>query len=198
VSTKEVQQAQDVVLGLFFTSSHRTIVLFDSGASHSFILSAFVANYHRPMSIMKHNMLVSSSGGDMRTKHICPAISITIRGVDFLANLIILDSMGIDMILGLDWLKKYDGVILCAKRAVKLATGHDTTVEFSVVMTSDKASMLNQVQGNSLEQIRVVHEYHYVFPEELPCMLTDSDIEFIIDLLPGTSPLFPKGPIRSP
>jgi hypothetical protein len=147
---------------------------------------------------MKHNMLVSSSGGDMRTKHICPAISITIRGVDFLANLIILDSMGIDMILGLDWLKKYDGVILCAKRAVRLATGHDTIVEFLVVMTSDKASMLNQVQGNSLEQIRVVHEYPYVFPEELPCMPTDSDIEFIIDWLPGTSPLFPKGPIRSP
>jgi hypothetical protein len=40
----------------------------------------------------------------MRTKHICPVISITIRGVDFLVNLIVLDSKGIDIILGMDWL----------------------------------------------------------------------------------------------
>jgi hypothetical protein len=62
------------------TSSHPAIVLFDSGASHSFISSAFVAKYHLPMSIMKHTMLVSSSEGEMRTNHICPAVSITIRG----------------------------------------------------------------------------------------------------------------------
>jgi hypothetical protein len=120
VSTKEAQQAQDIVLGMFFASSHPTTVLFDLGASHSFISSAFVAKYHLPMSTMKHTMLVSSLGGDMRTKHICPAVSITIRRVDFLAKLIILDSKGIDIILGMDWLKKYDRVILCAKRAVRL------------------------------------------------------------------------------
>jgi hypothetical protein len=50
------------------------------GASHSFISSTFVAKYHLPMSIMKHTMLVSSPGGEMRTKHICLAVSISIRG----------------------------------------------------------------------------------------------------------------------
>jgi hypothetical protein len=80
MSTEEAQQAQDIVLGMFFTSSHPTTILFDSGASHSFISSAFVAKYHLPMSIMKHPMLVSSQGGDMRTQHICLAVSITISG----------------------------------------------------------------------------------------------------------------------
>jgi hypothetical protein len=51
---------------------------------------------------MKHTMLLSSPGGEMRTRHICPAISITIRGVDFPSNLILLDSKGIDVILGMD------------------------------------------------------------------------------------------------
>jgi hypothetical protein len=102
---------------------------------------------------MKHTMLVTSPGGEMRTKHICPAFSITIRGVNFLANLIILDSKGIDIILGTDWLRKYDRVILCAKRAVRLTTKHGTTVEFSTIMTTDQTSMLNQVHGNSLEEI---------------------------------------------
>jgi hypothetical protein len=74
--------------------------------------------------------------------------------------------MCIDIMLGMDWLGKYDRVILCAKRAVRLTTENDTTVEFSAVMTTDQASMLNQVHENSLEEIRVVQEYLDVFPEE--------------------------------
>jgi hypothetical protein len=56
----------------------------------------------------------------MKIKHICPAISIAIRGVDFLSNLIIVDSKGIDIILGMYWLRKYDRVILCTKRTIHL------------------------------------------------------------------------------
>jgi hypothetical protein len=66
MTTKEAQQAQDVVLGMFFASSHPTTVLFDSGASHSFISSSFVAKHHLPITIMKHTMLVSPPGGEMR------------------------------------------------------------------------------------------------------------------------------------
>jgi hypothetical protein len=80
VTTEEAQHAQDVVLGMFFASSYSATVLFDSGASHSFISSSFIAKHHLPITIMKHTMLVSSLGGEMRTKHICPTVSITIRG----------------------------------------------------------------------------------------------------------------------
>jgi hypothetical protein len=114
VTTEEAQQAQDVVLGMFLASSHPTTVLFDSGASYSFISSSFIVKHHLSITIMKQTMLVSSSGGEMRTKYICPTISISIRGVDFLANLVVLDSNGIYIILGMDWLRKYDRIILCA------------------------------------------------------------------------------------
>jgi hypothetical protein len=78
VTTEEAQQAQDVVLGMFLASSHPTTVLFDSGASHSYISSSFVVKHQLPITIMKQTMLVSSPGGEMKTKHICHAISITI------------------------------------------------------------------------------------------------------------------------
>jgi hypothetical protein len=108
----EAQQAQDVVLGMFLASSRPATVLFNSGALHSFIASSFVAKHNLPVANMKHTMLVSSPGGEMRTKLICPAISISIGGgVDFPSNLILLDSKGIDIILGMDLLSKYDGVI---------------------------------------------------------------------------------------
>jgi hypothetical protein len=80
VSTEEAQQAQDVVLGMFLASSHPATVLFDLGASHSFMSSSFVVQHQLPITIMKQTMLVSSPGGELRTRHICPAISITIRG----------------------------------------------------------------------------------------------------------------------
>jgi hypothetical protein len=139
-------------------------------------------------------MFVSSPGGEMRTKHICPAVSITIRGADFLANLIVLDSKGIDIILGMDWLRKYDGVILCAKRAIRLTKEDCTILEFNAAIQADQFSLLNKVQRTSLNEIRVVQEYPDVFPEDLPGMLPDRDIEFIIELLPGT-PLSLRGHI---
>jgi hypothetical protein len=80
MTSEEAQQAPDIVLGMFLASSRPATILFDSGASHSFISSSFVAKHSLPIATMKHTMLVCSPGGEMRTKHICPAVSITIRG----------------------------------------------------------------------------------------------------------------------
>jgi hypothetical protein len=194
MTTEETQQAQDVVLGMFFASSHPAMVLFDSGASHSFISSSFVAKHHLPIAIMRHTMIVSSPRGEMRAKHICPAVSIIIRGVDFLAKLIVLDSKGIDIIFGMDWLRKYDRVILCAKRAIRLTKEDDTIVEFNAAIQADQVSLLNKVQVTSLNEIRVVQKYPDVFSEDLPGMPPDCNIEFIIEVLPGT-PLSLRGHI---
>jgi hypothetical protein len=57
--------------------------------------------------------------------------------------------------------------------------------------------MLNQAKAIALEDIRVVQEYPDVFPEELPGMPPDRDIEFVIELLPGTPPIS-KRPYRMP
>jgi hypothetical protein len=54
-------------------------------------------------------MIVSSPRGDMHERHVCPKVSILIRGggAEFLANLIVLVSKGIDMVLEMDWLSKH-------------------------------------------------------------------------------------------
>jgi hypothetical protein len=157
MASDEDPQAQDVVLGMFLTSSHSATVLFDSRASHSFITSSFVAKHNLPIANMKHTMLVSSPGGEMRTKHICPAVSISIRGgVDFSSNLILLDSKGIDIILGMDWLSKYDVVIQCAKKAIRLTKKDRTIVKFVATVQIDQAIILSQMKVTTLEKILVV------------------------------------------
>jgi hypothetical protein len=116
VAAEDAQQAPDVVFGMFLANSNPAIVLFDSRASHSFISSTFIAIHNLPIATMKHIMLVSSPGGGMKTRQLCPTVSVSITGVDFLSNLIVLDSPGIDIIIGMDWLKMSDRVIHCAKR----------------------------------------------------------------------------------
>jgi hypothetical protein len=189
VIVEEAQQSQDVVLGMFLTNTHPATVLFNFGALHSFITSKFVAKHNLPITIMKYTMIVSSLGGEMRTKHICPSISIAIWGVDFLSNLIIIYLQGIDIILGMDWLRNFDGVILCAKRAICLTQEDGTTVEFTVAISANQISMLNHVKGTSLDEIRIVWKILDVFPEELPGMPPHRDIKSLIELLPGTPPI---------
>jgi hypothetical protein len=101
-----------------------------------------------------------------------------------LLNLIIIDSQGIDIILDMDWLQKYDGVILCANRAIHLTQEDSTTVEFMAAISPNQISVLNQVKGTSLDEIRIVRELLDVFLEELLGMQPHRDIKFIIELLP--------------
>jgi hypothetical protein len=57
--------------------------------------------------------------------------------------------------------------------------------------------MLNQMKVTTSEEIKVVQEYLDVFPKELPGMPPDRDIEFLVELLPGTPPIS-KRPYRMP
>ena len=54
---------------------------------------------------------------------------------------------------------------------------------------------VNQMKGMPLEDIKVVCEYPDVFPQDLPGMSSDHDIEFSIDLLHGIAPIS-KRPYR--
>jgi hypothetical protein len=98
----EAQEAPNVVIGMFSVNDASTVVLFDSGASHSFISDVYVGKHNLPLALLMCQMIVSSSGGDMPTRQLCPKVNLKIRGVDFVANLIVLESKGIDVILGMD------------------------------------------------------------------------------------------------
>jgi hypothetical protein len=102
VVVEEAHEALDVVIAMLFVNDTSPIVLFDSRASHSFISVAYVEKRNLPIDLLKCQMTVSSLGGDMPTWQLCPKVNIKIRGVDFIANLTILESKGIDIILEMD------------------------------------------------------------------------------------------------
>jgi hypothetical protein len=87
--------------------------------------------------------------------------------------------------------------IQCATKAVRLTKKDGTIVEFVVIVQADQASTLSQTKVTALEEILMVQEYPDVFLEELSGMPPDRDIEFLIELLPGTPPTS-KRPYRMP
>ena len=101
VAAETVQDTQDVVLGMFLVNSIPASILFDSRASHSFITAQYVVKHSIPMRAMPQPMLGSSPGGDMKAAYTCPNVNLKIMGKDFCDNLIILESSGIDVILGM-------------------------------------------------------------------------------------------------
>jgi hypothetical protein len=90
VVVEEVQEAPYVVIGKFLVNDTSTVVLFDSRALHSFISTTDDGKHNLPLALLRCQMIVSSSGGDMPTRQLCPKVNLKIRGLDFVANLIVL------------------------------------------------------------------------------------------------------------
>jgi hypothetical protein len=119
----------------------------------------------------------------------CKEILIVIQGVEFLANLIVLGTQGLDVILGMDWVSKYKGMIDCARKAITMTNSNGVEITHTAVMHSSQAYYHKIISGPTLDQVPVVCEYPDVFPEELPGMPPDRDIEFIIELIQGKTPI---------
>jgi predicted aspartyl protease len=102
VTVEQAQDAPGIVLDMFPINYVRATVLFDSGASHSFITEQFVAKHGIPISSMKTHLLIVFPNGEMKSTHVCPQVNLKIRGIDFQADLVVLTSSGTDVILGMD------------------------------------------------------------------------------------------------
>src|SRR3954463_4712229 len=83
---------------------------------------------------------------------------------------------------------RYEGVIDCARRIVALTTPEKKRIRFKSNF-EPKGSKLNSLKGVSMDSVPIVSEYPDVFPEELPGMPPDRDVEFLIDLVPGSGPI---------
>jgi hypothetical protein len=80
VAVEEAQEAPDVVIAMFFINNASTVVLFDSGASHSFISAAYVEKHNLPLALLKCQMIVCSLGGDLPVRQLCLKVNLKIRG----------------------------------------------------------------------------------------------------------------------
>ena len=118
MSTETTLVELEVIIGTFNVKSTPATILFYARALHSFISQAFVRNHSISLCAMKDPILVSSPGGSMQASYCCLPTSLSLRGVEFKVSPIVLRTSGIDVILGMDWMKQQQAVIQCWEKVV--------------------------------------------------------------------------------
>jgi hypothetical protein len=194
LEAEEVQETPGMTIGMFLVDSHIAEVLFDTGATHSFSTASWVEAHNLPITTMSTPIQVDSAGGRIRADSICLNVSVEIRGILFPANLIVMGTQGIDVILGMNWLDKYQAIISCDKRIIKLVSPLGEEVVAELVSPKPRKGgchhmAIDSKEPYSLETIKVGSEFPDVFPEDLPGMPPERKVEFAIELLPGTAPI---------
>ena len=106
-----------------------------------------------------------------------------------------LRTSGIDVILGMDWMMQQKAVIQCKEKVVVVTAPNGERISVDVVVQAQPTATVNQLDDRVNKEDPVVDEFLDVFPDDLPGMPPDHDIEFIIELLPRTAPIA-KRPYR--
>ena len=122
---------QPVIQGMFFQSRLWARVLFDSGASHSFIAASVVIELGLELEALEEPLHVSSLLGiRARIGMMCRGCELEIFGILLTVDLRVMDMLEFDVILGMDWLTSYRVVIDCERRRVTAYTQDGTRVTF--------------------------------------------------------------------
>jgi hypothetical protein len=88
---------------MFLVESYPAKVLFDIGATHPFVSTSWVEAHNIPIEPMIPPLRVNSVGGKVQSDKMCPNIRIEIRGIDFPANLVVMGTQGLEVVLGMNW-----------------------------------------------------------------------------------------------
>ncbi|XP_047953094.1 uncharacterized protein LOC125198889 [Salvia hispanica] len=195
------------------------VVLFDTGASHSFISDLCVRTLGLPVRVTEHKMIVSSPvAGTVELSRTCSNVEIVLGELKLVArDLRILPMRDTDVILGMDWLAANFTTIRCKERQISLqAPGREPIVYHGISMNR-RTAIISALQATAMikkgrpaylvylhgdekderkvEDVAVVREFPDVFPEELPGPPPDRQLEFTIDLELGATPVS-KAPYR--
>ncbi|XP_052882256.1 uncharacterized protein LOC108485156 [Gossypium arboreum] len=175
--------APDVISGTFFIYNVPYMVLIDVESTHSYVACSA---YKILGIIVEHTMSEVTVPSLLRQSiwinKMFRDVLLEIKGVIFLADLMEFPFGEFDLILGMDWLEKHRVSLDCATKWVVLRTEADE----EVVVIGERQNYLN-VGDSSVRDIRTITDFPNVFLEELPGLPPEREVEFGIELLPGTA-----------
>jgi hypothetical protein len=193
----DVPEGAAVPTGTFYIRDRPIKILFDYGATHSFISESLVSKLGLHSCHTKEPFVVATAGGRILSNTITKVVPLHLGSKTFLTNLIHLGLGGLDVILGMNWLTQHQVVLDIDTRMVEIhspTSGHITLYLPKTEGINPCSYVAVTVQ---LENIPVVCKYLDIFPDDLPGMPPDRDVEFVIELHQGTAPIS-KRPYRMP
>jgi hypothetical protein len=184
-----IPTGEEVLAGTFFLNERHIIILFDSGASHDFMSSAYAKKARLTLMASGVIYVISTHGGRVDADQIVRKVPLDLSGRVFETDLIVLSGQGIDVILGMSWMKWHKAVLDISARLLHLNSPVYGKVTLHLPAISCIKASLHHVVERRLEDIHEVHEFPDVFPDDLPGMPPERAIEFKIELQPSTTPI---------
>jgi hypothetical protein len=114
---------------------------------------------------------------------------LNLGGRVYKTSLIVLEGQGIDVILGMNWMKRHRALLDTVAWTVHLDSPEHGNATLQLALTPVTSTAMHHTVAQNLENISVVCEFPDVFPEYLSGMPPDRNVEFIIELQPGTTPI---------
>ncbi|GJU41508.1 reverse transcriptase domain-containing protein [Tanacetum coccineum] len=209
----------NVVAGTFLLNNRYAYILFDTGADRSFVSTAFSFQIDITPSTLDHYYDVELANGRIiGLNTILSGCRLNFLNHPFNINLMAVELGSFDAIIGMDWLAKYQAVIICAEKIVHIPWGNETLIIHGDGSNQGNVTRLNiisctktqkymekgfpiflahvtakEVEDKSekkrLEDVPIVQDFPEVFPEDLPGLPPTRQVEFQIDLVPGAAPV---------
>jgi hypothetical protein len=187
---KSIPEGEPVMMGVFPVANQLASILFDSGASHTFISRAFVSKHQLPMEVVDTGYCIQSPGGLLHTKEMVYQIPIKLVGHMFPTNMLVLPNQDIEVILGMNWPRQRGAMINTLQRTIQIDSP-DGKYKLLIRVSTPKRAVERVciVTVKEVKDVHVVREFPDVFSEDLPGLPPERDIEFVIELQPGTAPI---------
>ncbi|GJU68143.1 putative reverse transcriptase domain-containing protein [Tanacetum coccineum] len=209
----------NVVAGTFLLNNRYAYILFDTGADRSFVSTAFSSQIDITPSTLDHYYDVELADGRIiGLNTILKGCTLNFLNHQFNINLMPVELGSFDAIIGMDWLAKYQAVIVCAEKIVRIPWRNKTLIIHGDGSNQGNVTRLNiisctktqkymekgfpiflahvtakEVEDKSekkrLEDVPIVQDFPEVFPEDLPGLPLTRQVEFQIDLVPGAAPV---------
>ena len=208
VTQKDADAAPDVVTGMISILNHDAYTLVDPGATHSITSKHFLDHFQIETQPLDDRMRVSLPAGDpLVSDSVIRDSRILIGGQEFPDDLIALDMRDFDVVLGMDWLSRHRTTLDCYNNEVKFHRPGKLEVKFRGIRRELSSNMISVMvaqrmlrkgcqgylayvvetgkEGTMVDEIPVVRE----FPDDIAGLPPDREVEFTIDLIPGTEPI---------
>ena len=201
MTADEAQANLDTMTGTIFVFGIPAIVLFDSRSSRSLLTTTFALDADQKLASLKNKLVVSTLLGEqiLRTS-VFKGCEVLVEGVVLKSNLIPLEMFDFDVILDMDWLSNHHALMDCFTKMIlfkklgylDLKFESDRRILSTCVISALEARRLlhkgceaylaHVIDKSSseviVESVPIVCEFFDVFPEDLPSLLPDRELEF--------------------
>ncbi|KAI3703816.1 hypothetical protein L1987_74011 [Smallanthus sonchifolius] len=220
LNTNEVAKIQDVITGTFLVENIYAKVLFDSGVNQSFIDVKFCKLLNKPLARLEKSYEVETVNGDVvRISSSLYDCKISLSRHVLSMQLLPITLAGFDIVLGMDRLSANQAQIFCDKKSIEIHVPNGKTITIQGYKSFNPIGIISFLKATKclkkgclayllsistkkeaklLKDVPVVSEYPEVFPEELPGLPPEREVEFRINLTPGTAPIAKQPYILAP